>query len=724
MKCCTHEMHIDDQTLNRYADGVLSPRAAAAVRRDLRSCAVCQREVQQIRALSAALRAVPAPKPPDGLFEEMFPEEADPTPAIPLTRPQGQPVAFSRRLVLSAGACLLTLIATVLVLTLGPERAMAGASTLRFHGEEPGTLTLTYETISPLAAEPGLRARMRYWVPDPLRFGQTEPGYSVVELSPEEPGVFSGAAALPPAAVYAVAVVEDLDGNYIDNDFGRFWEHFETDAEGRPTLQARRYQLLATSVLSVARAAAVAEEAASQFPEQPEFWVRQFLFAQGAVPPESRNAFLREHAARFMVLDRAAREGNPGPVELDALHRYATLLGRPDLASYWSSQLVSRYPRHGAAAPVRLQSIVSSPVTNQKKLEDLEESWTGAGAPATAQVGLRLSIELADPALAEKWLDRHTAGSALRNRGYDTEVTGDMMAAPALWPLAEAWILDRLADSRDETGPERPLDQSDRNFRAEASQRRARLNLYLARLLLARGQSTGAIGAAERSVRQTWSPEVFLEAAEIHESAGSGRRAAELLALSLVDPVTPLRPRSGADGLRAVLEPSEEQLAAARATLNERVTSALLEEHVDLNTRLRSAAGEETTLREAVGGGLAIIVHAVRPDFVPNDALALLDVNSERLRLTDVRTLLLAQQPSPAALQRSGVDSRFHHDVGYEAWEALGAWREIQYFVLDPSGRLLHRSTDPEAALRVSFVLSTRDVASPDVLLKRKDTNT
>lgn len=723
MDFCTHDMHIDDRTLNRYADGVLPPRAAAAVRRHLRSCAVCRREVQQIRALSAALRAVPAPRPPEGLFEEMFPEEADPTPPIPFAVPQEQPVAFSRRVALSAGACLLALIAAVLVLTLGPERAMAGSSTLSFDREEPGALTLRYETISPLAAEPGLRARMRYWVPDSLRFGQTEPGYSVVDVSPEEPGVFSGAVALPPGAVYAVAVVEDLDGNYIDSDFGSFWEYFETDAEGRPTLQARRYQLLATSELSVARAAAVAEEAASQFPEQPEFWVRQFLFAQGAVPAESRDAFLREHAARFTELDRAAREGNPGPVELDALHRYATLLGRSDLATDWSSQLVDRYPRHGAAALVRLQSIMSSPVTNRRKLEALEENWARTGAPITAQLGLRLSIELADPTLTEEWLDRHSAGSAFRDLGYDTEVAGDMMAAPVLRPLAETWIRDRLANIDDELGPERPLDQSGRNFRAEASQRRARLNLYLARLHLARGQLASAINAVERSVRQTWSPEVFLEAAEIHESAGAGLRAAELLALALVDPVTPLRPHPRADGSGGVRLPSEEQLVAARATLDERVTSALLEEHVDLNARLRSAAGEETTLREAVHERLALVVQAFRPDFMSDDAFALLDANSERLRLAGVETLLVAQQPTPVVFERSAPDS-FVYDVEYEAWDGLRAWRDVQYFVLDPSGRLRYRGENLEAALRISFVLSTRGIASPDAIIDGKDVDT
>lgn len=706
------DTHIDDQMLNRYADGVLSPRSAAAVARHLRSCAACRHEVQFIRELSAALRAVPTPKPPAGLFEEMFPEETDSADPIAFGASQAQPVAFSRRLAVSAGACVLAVIAAVLVLTLGPERAMAGSSTLRFDREEPGALTLRYETISPLAADPGLRARLRYWVPDSLRFGQTEPGYSAVELSPEEPGFFSGAVALPPGAVYAVAVVEDLDGNYIDNDFGRFWEYLETDAEGRPTLQARRYQLLATSELNVARAAGVAEEAASQFPEQPEFWVRQLLFAQGAVPPTSRDAFVGEHTARLTELDRAAREGRPGPVELDALQRYASLLDRPDLANYWSSQLVSRYPRHSAAALVRLQSIINSSAPARRQLDDLEATWARTGAPTIAQVGLRLSIELADPALTGEWLDRHATSLVVRNLSYDTEIARDMMAVPLLGSLAEAWILDRLSESPNELGPERPLDQSRRNFRAEASQHDARLNLYLARRRLARGQLAAAVDAAERSVERTWSPEFFLEAAEIHRSAGSGVRALELRAFSIVDPIMPLQPRRLADGLWDGAEPSEEQLAAARTTMHERITSTLLDEHVNLNAQLRSADGEETTLREAVRGQLVLVVQALRPDLVPEDARALLDLNFEGSSTAGVQTLLLAQHPPPAALQQPGFDSRFLLDVRNEAWDSLGAWREVQYFVLDPSGRLRHRGEDLEAALRVSFVLSTRTVAA------------
>ncbi|WP_419941008.1 anti-sigma factor family protein [Candidatus Palauibacter sp.] len=309
MESDAHEVHIDDRTLNRFADGGLTERASDAVRLHLGSCAACRREVQLIRALSAAIRAVPTPKPPDELFGELFPEAPKTPSVIPLAAPQRKLASFSRGLVLSGAAFLMALIAAVVVWTVGPDRVMAGSSTLSLHWEDPAALTLEYETISPLGAEPGVRARLRYWVPDSLRFAQTEPGYGVVELSREEPGVFSGTVDLPPGTVYAVAAVENLDGSYIDSDFGRFWEYLETDARGQPTLQARRYQMLATSELSLARAAAVAEEAASQFPEQPEFWVPQLLFAQSASPPASRGAFLQEHAARLNALDRAAREG-------------------------------------------------------------------------------------------------------------------------------------------------------------------------------------------------------------------------------------------------------------------------------------------------------------------------------------------------------------------------------------------------------------------------------
>ena len=715
-----HDVHLDETTLARFADGNLRGRAAARARAHLRSCPACRREVQILRAISAAIRAVPAPRPPQGLFDEIYPEPPRAAPVIPLAVPRGQVAGFPRRLVLTAAAGLAVVVAAVVLLTVRPDRVMAGASTLSLEWEMPGTLALEYQTPSGLAAEPSLRARMRYWVPDPNRFAQTEPGYATVELSREAPGLFSGSVALPPGTVYAVAVVEDVDGDHIDTDFGRFWEYLETDPEGQPTLQARRHQLLATSELSVSRAAEVAEEAALQFPEQPEFWVRQLLFTQGAVPPDSLDAFLREHADRFVELDRIARAGTPDPVELDALHRYASLLDRPELASYWSEQLVRRYPRHGAAALVRLRAINRSPATMRRKLDDLEDSWARAAAPATAQVGLRLSIELVDPVLATTWLDRHSAVSVFRDLTYDTEIARELVAVAALWPIAEAWILDRIAENRDEMGPQRPLDQSRRNSQAEATRRRARLNLYLARLRLARGQLQDAVDVAERAVQQAWSPEIFLEAAEIHRAAGAVTRSDELFALASVDPMTSLAPTPQADGSGPFTRSSDNRLADARVLMYERVTSTLLDEHIDLNARLRSATGEEFPLRALVGGELVLLLHTSQPNFVSDEAFSLLEANSDRLRSAGIQTVLVAQRLDPLAQKEPGFRSSFYEDVELEAWDSLRAWREVQYFVLD-ANRLRYRGEDLEVALRISLVLSTREDVSLNVESNRKD---
>ena len=716
--------HLDETTLTRLADGSLRRRAAARARAHLRSCAACRREVQVLRAISAAIRAIPAPRPPEGLFDEIFPEPPEAAASVPVPVPSGRVAAFPRHVVLVAAAGLAVVVAVVALLTVRPDRLMAGASTLRFAWETPETLALEYQTSSALAAEPSLRARMRYWVPDPNRFAQNEPGFSIVELSREEPGLFSGTVGVPPGTAYAVAAIEDMDGDHIDTDFGRFWEYLDTDAEGRPTLQARRYQFLATSELSRPRAAEVARAGAAQFPTQPEFWVWQMVFAGEAVPPQSQDAVVREHAERFAVLDHAAREGQPGPIELDALQRFAALLGEPDLASYWSDQLVRRYPRHGAAALALQQSIAQSSETDRRTLEALEVLWDTTGAPTIAQVGLRLSIGIADPVLTGKWLERHGRSSVFRDLSYDAEIARDMMVVPSLRSVAEAWIVGRLTDSRDELGGERRLDQSRRNFRAETGQRRALLNLYLADLYLDRGEAEEALDAAEWSVEQTWSPEVFVRAAEIHRAAGSDLRATELLALSLVDPVASTGSSPSADTSGLLTGPSEAQLAAARRTMYERLTPSLLDEHVSLNAGLRSVTDEETELHAVVGGRFGLVVQALRPDFVHDDALALLDANSEALRAAGVRTLLIAQRPSPAGPERAGHDRRFLRDFRYEAWDSLRAWRELQYFVLDPRGRLRYRGEDLETALRISFVLSTREVASPKTETNGKEAET
>lgn len=709
MKQDSHHTHIDYAALNDFADGDLAGRSREAVQAHLRSCAACREEVQFIRSSGATIRTLPTPKPPDELFTDLFSDESDPVTVLPIPGGRTERAGSSRGLWFrSVAAGALVLIAVVLLLTIGSGRAIAGSSTLTFARADEGALTLRYETGSLLAAEPSLRARIQYWVPDSLRYVQTEPGFRTIELSREEIGRFEGVVRLPHGTAYAVATVENNDGIYVDNDFGRLWEYLETDAQGRPTLQARRYQLLATPDFNVTRVGSLAERAASEFPEQPEFWFWLLTFRGNAVSASVLDTSLPTHTERLLVLDRAAREGDPGPVEMDALRGYARDLGRPDLAEHWEDELLARYPRHGLAAMATLRSIVTSSATNGEKLEALEEDWTLAGAPVTAQVGLRFSYEFADPILTEKWLARHAATSTFRSLDYDIDVAGAMMNVSALWPVAERWILDRLSDSRDWVGPARLLNESRPNFEAGVRQGRASLYLYLSRIRLGRNDRPGGTDAVERSVAEWWDPKIFVQAAEIHRAAGSDARATQLIALARVDPVIPLEPHFSAEHKRAWREPTETQLAEARVTLRERIVLELLDDHVDLDARLRSEEGEETTLRQIINPeGVTLLLSSWEPRDMPDAAFSLLERNAQRLNSMGVGTLFVVLQPDSSSEQRPGTDQHFYLDTTREVRQELDPWAKAQYFVIDRNGRLRHRGEDLESAIRIALVLST-----------------
>lgn len=699
-------MHIDYSTLSAFADGDLDPALSEAVSAHLRTCAKCRAEVQFIRSLGDGLKGLQTPLAPRDAFDRIRLEDREAIPILGLPLKQRKPARRAPLLALVAGVVGVT--AAVLVLTFGADRAMAGSSTLTLERVDGGAMTLRYETISPLAAETSVRARIRYWIPDSLRFAQNEGGFSAIELSRSAPGEFEGVVDLPPGTVYAAAAVEDLDGTYLDSDFGRFWEYLETDAEGRPTLEARRYQIMAALEFNAPRAASLAGEAASEFPEQPEFWFWRLSLDVTAVTEATSDGRPATYAARLAVLDRTARAGVPGPVEIDALGRYARLLGRADLADYWWHELRERYPRHDAAAQVKLQAVLLSEASTGEKMEELEADWLRVGAPATAQLGLRYSYELATPGVTERWLTRHQTNSWGRDLRSDTEVARRLTDVPTLWTLAERWILDLLSHSYDWVGLARPLDQSRYNFDAETHYNRAHLYLYLARIRLGQGDVAGSVDALERSVEQTWNPAVFVRAAEIHRLLGAHVRAAQLLSLALVDPVVPLE-RYLPSAVHADPDgPTDTELAAARAAMQQRIVAGILDEPVIRNVGLQTESGDETTLEQAAGPGpgVTLVLYTMRPNLVPGEAFALLGLNSERMDSAGIRTVFVTQQPGPRPQENPGTDAEFYHDPDYQAWEALGVWRSLQYFVLDRSGRLRHRGEGLEAALRISLALT------------------
>ncbi|WP_420632544.1 zf-HC2 domain-containing protein [Candidatus Palauibacter sp.] len=708
----SHEVHLDDETLNRFADGELPERSFEAVRSHLRSCAACRKEVLFIRALSAAIRNLPTPKPPAELIDQLFPEKPPAVRVLPLpVRARRRARSLHRSRLRLPFAFILAAGAAVVAIALSSGRAMAGSSTLILDRSDTGALTLSYVTVSQLAAEPSLRARIRYWIPDPLRFTQTEPGFGTVDLERKDSGRFEGIANLPPGTVYAVAVVEDRAGDRIDSNRGAFWEYLEKDPQGRPTLSARLYQILAHADLnSPLRVAEVTEEALLEYPERPELWAAFLLFRQGATADSPGGIPLRTHPERLERLDSAARNGKPGPAVMHALGLYARLLGREDLEAYWQSQLISEHPRHEYASQVRLQGIVPSPMSYSGKLDALERSWRLTPMPSVAQVGLQLAYESAHPALTRVWLGRYAAERVLRDSRLDVEVTERMVERPALRTIAEEWVLRQLKEREDWLETDRPLDRTRSSFEAEEAESLARLLLLLGRLRLVREDWAAAFEAFESAAELSWNPRVFVELARFHAEAGSPTRASQLLALAQADPVIPPEPYLP-PAEDWVTIPTEARLAAARSAWREQVSSSLLNEPVNGAARLESAPGEERTLREVTDGEVTLVIQSLRPSYLPTESLDLLRANAANLEAVGVRALPVAANSDPPSGTHTASDDRtdfippFRYDKRFEVWEALGAWRSVQYFVVGPDRMLRYRGEDLQSALRIALTL-------------------
>ena len=698
------------EMLSDFVDGELADVDAELVQEHVESCAKCAEFVSFARALGSAIRSLPTRKPPDACLEDLLGSGrrgSEPGKIVELDPAMVGASGRSR----TRGTFVTLVVAAISVaafLLAGVDPAMGGTNLLTLSPVNGG-MRLEYQTISELSAETSLRARIRYWVPDSLRFSQTEPGFATTELTRTEPARFEGFAELPEAAVYAAAVVEDVRGDRLDTNLGRFWEQPERGRQGRPTVRARLYQMRAMDWMDHPRRLEVVERGVAEFPERPELWVA-LLLSQQPADGGWEEAVLETHRVRLEQLDGAVRRGDPSPSEMYALSLSARLLGRREMEMYWESELASRYPRHEYAAQADLGRVLRSAVSDREKLASLDRSWGQTPMASIANVGLALSYRFEDPSLTKRWLDRYANASVLRDLRLDVAMAERMADVPALRGVAEEWISERLPESGDWRGPARALTQTRASFEAEVAESQARLHLLLGRLRLARQDSAGALAAMERSVERVWDSEALVELANLHQRFGSPIRAATLRARAQADPLNPRAFESMGVVAVSDVTPTDADLAMARHEWREKLTSSLLDERIDLAARLRSPSGEETTLRALTDQGTTLVTY-FQPNWVSPRDVSLIEANAENLAAAGVGTHFVASDSVPT--RQAGTapgdllppDASLHHDKQFQVWDALGCWRGVQYFILDGRGMLRYRGENQATALRVALVL-------------------
>lgn len=88
------EMHLAEEAVTAYVDGLLSPSADERARRHLGGCPECRADVDAQREIRSLLGGAPDPTLPPGLFDRLM--------DVPMTAPLGGPGSDDAELVLSA----------------------------------------------------------------------------------------------------------------------------------------------------------------------------------------------------------------------------------------------------------------------------------------------------------------------------------------------------------------------------------------------------------------------------------------------------------------------------------------------------------------------------------------------------------------------------------------------------------------------------------------------
>lgn len=709
--------HPGRRGLERLADGECAPAEARRIRAHLAECPECRAELAWLRELGRALRDIPAPRPPEGTLEAALERrEQGERRILPVSDPA--PRRRPSRVALAVAGSLVALAAAAALVVLTGREAAAGASELRLPPEALSAarpLTAEFRAASALAGETRLRLRGRY------RFAGDAPPRThlgrplAAELAREGPGRFRGPVRLPPGAVYAAFSLENLDGDDVDANGGRFWELLERDEVGQPTFRALQERMWAMSVIRWELALETAVEATTLYPDRIEGWFQR-LFYEGLLEDrEGRARLLAEHAERFAAFERqVAGASAPTVAELAALVRYARSLGDVEAIGRWTERLEAVAPAHRLVVQERVGEIGRAhrdgPAVG---LERLEAVWERAG-PADEtllQKGFEAALALGDARATLAWADRidryvprWSPGVALR-----------LAERPTLRAEGMARLRRELR-RLERAGPDdRPLDLGRAEHRAEAREESAPLLAALGRVLLAEGDSAAAGDTLALAAERTWDPALFRELAAVRAAAGDDEAAVRLRALAAADPLSEAGERAAlrlGPGPSIGTEVWRDRLAEARLELQRRARSRSVSRPVPEGVRVMDAAGEERPLLDLLGGRPTLLAYWMHVPTVARRDGARLSGLSGRLRDAGTRAVAVVgreRSPELDAFARddvTGVVVAF--DDHAQAGASLELWGRTRYLVIDGSGRVRFRFREHELdrALRHLLLLA------------------
>jgi hypothetical protein len=696
--------------LNRLADDELDTGARARVREHVVACSRCSRSVSLIGELREAGRDMKHPSPPRDLLDDILQDRAEGLRVIlPAVPPSPRP---ARRLVPAvAAAAIMAAVAGLATLTFTSE-AGAGASELSFQPANPvpgEEIRLTYRPGAMLAGETTVKVRLR------LRESDSPPPrgllgrYDEAVLRLDQDGQFAGTFKLPPDFAYAAMAVEDVAGDNIDDQSGRFWSVRAHAEDGMPLEGALRQEFYVLQNRSWPEARDALRELTLLYPDRAEGWSLQLTYDQPTQLPAEFSASLASHRELFRRLEGEAERVEPPPAEMAAMVRYAAMLEDWEAVDRWLSLLEAAEPTHRLVVSYRVAGIGTADIGAQTYLENL---WSVGGYEAlhVCEEGFRDAVSAPEVDDARRWALRCLALTADHNLAFDMALT--LVAHEETRERGISAVRALLAHIDKGFDDERPLHDTpaeviNRNRRLQALGR-----MRLGQQLLESGEPVAALLELDAAAAlHVWLPELYRARLEALLSIGEQAGALSDFHRLNVDPVYP---RSSVDSLQRRLpalsrSEAEEGRSLARGEMRQHLLAAQDQSRGLPAVDLLTSTGQSRSLESLVAGQPTILMVWDRRAFYSENDIAdviragqILDGGPGQLLWV---TPELHGESLQSFMRQEGLEPPPYHDSGSELATRLGEWGTRGYFVIDRTGVIRTRTHSLMEAVRHLGVL-------------------
>lgn len=646
-------------SLNRFADGELSPRRHRRVASHLAGCSRCRQEVAFIRHAGKLARSLEPPTMPDDILDRILEARADGSRVLlPLESPGPRPRRSIARTAVPAIAAVLTLLVVGLFastrflqadkpdLRIAPERPRAGA-----------TLAIEYDGGQQFAAEEYLKLRARY------RTATGQHWQQIAGILARDEEVFRAEVVLPDSVVYAAFAVETLDMQHVDSRNRELWEvliHTEDDQPALAALGERAADLIARNELEALRTARTITEL---YPESARGWAWRWAVESPVAEGDSARDW---HHARLRECELTMAEEPPSdPEELAHVAWYAIQLGDWASADFWTREA----ERRGASSAYLYQAkAVQLQVANrpgpEAALPELEALWQLLTHPvgAVADAGWFLSLEAGDWQAATRWLPRY-----LRARGLVRSTDFLEQLEQTFGPERTLeWALAHREDVLLGRSNPRPLIQPLDEHQRYLAQRRQRTLAALARIAANTGRRSVAAGLAVEALPLAWETTALETLGAVLLEVGDTANAITAYARAVADPLGHVPPQ-----LVARAPDWNEALEAARYALTRYVLQGSVIRHLPGDLR-----------RE---GQLAVTAFASVCDN------SFEELNELASRLDSISFTVYAM-PSPlggpVSLRACGLEVPIDLDSTGRVGQAFRVRGMPTYFITDAQGRI------------------------------------